>query len=123
MKSPEGMQIQFAFSNMRGSPALYESEKFAWILFAISVLTVVIFFSSSWYFFHKLRITIPPIGLLLLHPRLWLDAYHGDGGSTLRVGSILFFAVIVVYVLGASVVFCKKCKLSHAKDAYNQTIS
>jgi hypothetical protein len=112
MKSHEGMQIPFAFSDASGSPRLYESEKFAWILFAISVLTVVIFFSSSWYFFHKLRITILPIGLLLLHPRLWLDAYHGDGGSTLRVGSILFFAVITIYVVSGSIVLYKQRKLS-----------
>jgi hypothetical protein len=101
------MQMPFAFSVSSGSPALYESEFFGWILFAISAAIVAIFLFCSWSLFHNLKASLPIIGLLALHPRLWLDAYHGDGGTTLRSSSILFLAVIATYAVGCSIFLCK----------------
>src|SRR6266481_2204707 len=102
------MQLPFAFANTSGSSELYKSELFAWVLFGISVVTVIIFLVFSWSFFHWLRITFPAVGILALHPRLWLDAYHGDGGIDLRTGSILFSALITVYVVAAGSILLHK---------------
>ena len=109
------MQMPFAFSVFGRSPALHESELFAWILFAISAGIVVVFLFCSWSFFHNLKASLPIIGLLALHPRLWLDAYRGDGGTTLRSASILFLAVIATYAVGCSLFLNKNRKRPHSQ--------
>jgi hypothetical protein len=91
------MHHPFAFSVSTAGPELRECEIFAWIVFGISLTVVAIFVCCSWLFFHNLKVTIPGFCLLVFHPRVWLNAYHGDGGTTLRVGSILFLAIITIY--------------------------
>jgi hypothetical protein len=94
------ISVILAYSDPGGGPSvarIYTVQVICWLLFAISTVTVILFSLCSWYFSGRIRIILPALILLTIHPRLWIYQIDADAGGELLVGSICLSSIITIY--------------------------